>query len=132
MKEKTITVDCDEYIVNAKKKITMTTETMTLKNDDYSLKASNSITEESQTKKVTGKKLDEKIDSSTYKGTKSERKMSVDINNSDVVSITKFLGAAEVAWLAPVGMKGNSSCPNIKNTGVANFALTISPTFFLR
>lgn len=122
MKEGVVNLTCEEYNVKASKKIYMETETFDIKCDDFTNDVSNSITEKSSKKKVESKQLDEKIDMSKYKGTKSEREMKMDINNSDVVSITKFLGAADIAWLAPSGMKGLPISPTISKAGTANFA----------
>lgn len=122
MKEGVVTLTCEEYNVMASKKIHMETETLEIVCDDFTNTVSNSITEESSKKKVTSKQLEENIDASKYKGTKSEREMKMDVNNSDVVSITKFLGAADIAWMAPSGMKGLPTSPTIAKSGAANFA----------
>jgi len=68
-----------------------------------------------------GSKRSEKIDNSTIEGNKCERKFRNDVNNSDIVAITKYLAASEIGWNAQPGMKHLPIDPNISKSGAANF-----------
>ena len=120
MKGRKIDKTCEDFSIKASNSIAIETDKYTMKNKDASYELEK-VKEKYNELNTEGSKRSEKIDNSTIEGNKCERKFRNDVNNSDIVAITKYLAASEIGWNAQPGMKHLPVDPNISKSGAANF-----------